>query len=62
MFGSHTHGCNLMTIIIIIQEICKAPTLWLKVLHAQYKLNTYMYIEVMNVVKKRKKEKKMFIY
>ena len=36
-------------------EICKAPTLWLKLLN---KHTHIMYIEMENVIKKRRKKKK----
>ena len=39
---------------IIIMEICKAPTLWLKLLN---KHTHIMYIEMENVIKKRRKRK-----
>ena len=39
-----------MIIIIIIMEICKAPTLWLKALNNHTHI---MYIEMENVIQKK---------
>ena len=41
--------------LIIIMEICKAPTLWLKVLN---KHTHIMYIKMENVIKKKKRKEK----
>ena len=43
-------------IIIIIMDICKAPTLWLKALN---KHTHIMYIEMENVVKNKEKKKRI---
>ena len=45
--------CEVAVIIIIIMEICKAPTLRLKALN---KHTHIMYIEMENVIKKRRKK------
>ena len=44
--------------VIIIMEICKAPTLRLKALN---KHTHIMYIEMENVIKKKKEEKKRLL-
>ena len=55
--GDDTVYGIIIIIIVIIQEIYKA----LPVAQSaeQYRLNTYMYIQIMNVIKKKKK---LFIY
>ena len=41
---------------MIIQEIFKAPTLWLKALNIA-DIRSYIYIKIMYVVKERRKKK-----
>ena len=49
------HFLIIIIIIIIIMEICKAPTLRLKALNKHTHIT---YIEMKNVIQKKKKEKR----
>ena len=44
-----------MKIVIMIMEICKAPTLWLKALN-RHSIAHIMYIEMENVIRKKRRE------